>query len=397
MTQPTLPADTPTDPHDSGREPGDTPITSSGLPDAADGGRPVARPSRRRRVLRAIGIAVAIALALVVAFVVYVTVRPIGSDVLVSRPDPATSYADAIARWAAVEARDEAAPQPLDTRCHAFSRLHGQPTTTAVVLLHGYTNCPYGMERLAAMLYDQGWNVIVPRLPHHGYADKLTSELGELAAEELVATADEAVDIAQGLGDRVVVGGLSAGGVTAAWVAQNRPDVDRVVALAPLANLRPLPGWFTPQVVNAILTVPDIEMWWDGTKRETIPPDYGYPKLSTHDVAQLIRLGMATLEQARVDPSGAREVVLTTNVNDGAVNPQTAADLIGAWRARGTDASIYEWPGEWGLAHNMVDDVESADRFDDVYPVLLDLFTGRQAWRPGMPGAGPEDRGRPIP
>jgi pimeloyl-ACP methyl ester carboxylesterase len=333
-----------------------------------------APPSRRHRIRSTIAVVALVAAGLFAAFIVYVTVRPIGADRLVSNPDPAASYEEAVARWSEVEARDASPPEPLDPRCHAFARLHGERTATAVVLIHGYTNCPYGMERLAGELYDRGWNVIVPRLPHHGYADKLTHANGLLTSEDLVATADEAVDIADGLGERVVVGGLSAGGVAAAWVAQNRPDVDRVIALAPLANLRPLPGWFTPQVVNAVLTVPDIEMWWDGQKQASIPPDYGYPKLSTHAVASLIRLGMATLEQARAHPAGAHHVVLTVNANDGAVNPQTVEDLVAAWRANGTDATIYEWPAEWGLTHNMVDDVTNADKFDEVYPVLIDLF-----------------------
>jgi carboxylesterase len=335
--------------------------------------RPPTPLARRigRVVLGVLGVA-AVALLL---FLVYVTVRPIGSDTLVSHPDPATGYEDALARWAPLEAADDATPEPLDPRCRSFALLHGERVETAVVLIHGYTNCPYGMTRLAIALHELGWNVIVPRLPHHGYADKLTPANGQLTSEDLVATADEAVDIAAGLGERVVVGGLSAGGVTAAWVAQNRSEVDRVVALAPLANLRPLPGWFTPQVVNAVLTVPDIETWWDSTRQAAIPPDYGYPKLSTHAVASLIRLGMATLEQARSAPPGAGSILLTTNVNDGAVNPQTVADLVDAWRANDVEATIYEWPPEWMLSHNMVDDVENADHFDDVYPVLIEMFT----------------------
>jgi hypothetical protein len=28
-----------------------------------------------------------------------------------------------------------------------------------------------------------------------------------------------------------------------------------------------------------------------------------------------------------------------------------------------------------GLQHNMVDDVVNADKFDEVYPILIDLFT----------------------
>ena len=51
-------------------------------------------------------------------------------------------------------------------------------------------------------------------------------------AEELAGFTMETIDIAQGLGDCVVVGGHSGGGTIATWVAQNHRDVDRVIAIA---------------------------------------------------------------------------------------------------------------------------------------------------------------------
>ena len=249
-----------------------------------------------RRTLLVIGLILLIAVG---GFLLYITVKPLGADTLVADPDPAATPQEALARWAAVEARDD---ETIDPRCRSWSRLHDEPAETTVVLLHGYTNCPYMFRRLGEDLHALGWNVIAPRFPYHGYADKLTPEQGRFRAEDIVATTDEAVDIAEGLSDRVVVGGLSAGGVAAAWAAQNRPEVDHVVGLAPMVNLRPIPDWFAPQVSNAVRAVPDIQYWWDPGRKEEIPPDYGYPKLSSHAVAELIRLGMVTLEQARAEP-----------------------------------------------------------------------------------------------
>jgi hypothetical protein len=157
---------------------------------------------------------------------------------------------------------------------------------------------------------------------------------------------------------------------------RNRPDVDRVVALAPEVNLGVIPSWFARQVANTFLVLPDIQVWWDLNKRETIPPDYGYPKFSTRAVAQLIRLGQTTLEQAQREAPAVSQMLLTTNRNDQAVNIETVEDLVAAWRQGGADASIFEWPEEMGLEHNMVDDVVNADKFDEVYPILIDLFTG---------------------
>ena len=322
-----------------------------------------------RRVLGTVLVAL---LVVVGVFLVYVTVKPLGAEALAAQPDPAADRAEALERWAAVEARDD---ETIDERCRSWSLLHEEPVETTVVLLHGYTNCPYMFRRLGADLHAIGWNVLAPRYPYHGYLDKLTTDQGLLTAEDLVAATDEAIDIAEGLGERVVVGGLSAGGVAAAWAAQNRREVDHVVGLAPMVNLRPIPDWFATQVVNAVTSVPDIQYWWDPGKREDIPPDYGYPKLSSHAVAQLIRLGMVTLQQARAEPHTAEHVVLTTTPNDGAVTPGTVEANVKAWQDGGASAAVYEWPAEMGLGHNMVDDAVNSGKFDAIYPILMDLFT----------------------
>ena len=322
-----------------------------------------------RRVLVVIGLVLLVAVA---GWLVYASLKPMGKDELISHADPAADREEALARWASVEARDD---ETIDPRCESWSLIHDEPVETTVVLLHGYTNCPYMFRRLGTELHELGWNVLAPREQYHGYVDKLSTDQGMTNARDLVGLAEESIDIAQGLGDRVVVGGISAGGAAAAWVAQNRDDVDHVVGLAPMVNLRQIPDWAAPQVVNTVLAAPDIQMWWDLGKRETMLPDYGYPKFSTHAVAQLIRLGMATKEQARERAPGANSIVLTTNAGDGAVKPETVEAIVSEWQDHGADASVYEWPAEWNLGHNMVDDEINADRFDEVYPILIQLFT----------------------
>jgi pimeloyl-ACP methyl ester carboxylesterase len=336
---------------------------------------------------RALAIILVVVLLVVGGFLLYITVKPLGAETLAAQPDPASSREEALARWAEVEARDD---ETIDERCGSWSLIHEEPVETTVVLLHGYTNCPYMFRRLGADLHEIGWNVLAPRYPYHGYVDKLSPDQGKLTAEDLVRVTDEAIDIAEGLGDRVVVGGLSAGGVAAAWAAQNRPEVDHVVGLAPMVNLRPIPDWFAAQVVNAVTSVPDIQYWWDPGKREMIPPDYGYPKLSSHAVAQLIRLGMVTLEQARSEPHTAEHVVLTTNPNDGAVKPGTVEAIVEAWQESGASASVYEWPEEMGLGHNMVDDAVNTGKFEEIYPILMDLFTEGRVTTEPLPRAKDE-------
>ena len=68
-------------------------------------------------------------------------------------------------------------------------------------------------------------------------------EQSKLTAEDMAALTQETVDIAQGLGKKVTVAGLSAGGVMAAWAAQFRADVDLAVVMGPAFGLPFVPSW----------------------------------------------------------------------------------------------------------------------------------------------------------
>ncbi len=49
-------------------------------------------------------------------------------------------------------------------------------------------------------------------------------------------------------------------------------------------------------------------------------------------------------------------MILTTNNFDHAVSPATVGDIVAAWQDKDADASIYAWPDEMELEHNMIDD-----------------------------------------
>ncbi len=61
--------------------------------------------------------------------------------------------------------------------------------------------------------------MLIPPLPRHGMAERQDTAHSHLPLQELAAYADRVVDIAQGLGERVTMMGLSCGGVTSAWAA----------------------------------------------------------------------------------------------------------------------------------------------------------------------------------
>src|SRR2546428_10773338 len=155
--------------------------------------------------------------------------------------DPATDYETAMTRFAQVQAREEA-NEELNQVCRSKLLTHGSKTERVIVLMHGMTNCPQQFVDLAPIFYEQGYNVLIPRMPHNGLTNLDTDDLRYLKAAELRDCSNATVDIAHGLGDHITFLGLSVGGLMAAWVAQYRDDVNKAVIIAPSFTISPRLG-----------------------------------------------------------------------------------------------------------------------------------------------------------
>src|SRR5579862_8409925 len=128
---------------------------------------------------------------------------------------PVHTYNTAIALVARRQAGDDSIADP---GARSILLTHGERRKRAVVLLHGFTDSPRQFEALAHILYTDGDNVYVPRLPRHGVLGGDARTLAPLTAKELQECADSTIDIAAELGDSVIVVGLSLGGTMAAWI-----------------------------------------------------------------------------------------------------------------------------------------------------------------------------------
>ncbi|HSB66655.1 MAG TPA: alpha/beta fold hydrolase, partial [Anaerolineales bacterium] len=149
---------------------------------------------------------------------------------LTSHPRPVANYEEALRRIVAIQAEQVSALNPA---CVMQFMTHGQMAERAIVFAHGFTNCTKQFQILGEAFYQSGYNVLIPLLPYHGLADRMTTEQRRLSVKELVEYADTIVDIARGLGKQVVVVGLSGGGVITAWAAQHRSDLDLAVLISP--------------------------------------------------------------------------------------------------------------------------------------------------------------------
>jgi esterase/lipase len=302
-------------------------------------------------------------------------VVPATSGDVRSHPNASRDYADAVARAKRQIAADDSVAAAGGS---TILLTHGSRVPRAVILFHGFTDSPRQFAALADSLYAQGDNVIVPRLPHHAERGKDASELARLTAAELCRTGDAAVDIAAGLGDTVVVIGLSVGGTLAAWTAEHRSEVRRAVVIAPAFEVAHVPSMLERPLVNLGAHVPNLS---HRAAADTSRPDRD-PGFATHGLAQVLRLGLAVRRDAdRISPANA-EVLFLVNANDRTVKTAPVLDLARVWNRRATPVTVYEFPDSLALPHNIVDPINRPAKASAVYPVLQALAHGERppAW-----------------
>lgn len=296
-----------------------------------------------------------------------VAAMPTRTGDLRAHPAAAPSYATAIALAEAQQRIDDSVAVPLG---RSILLTHGHRTAKAVVLLHGFTDSPRQFAELADSLYAEGDNVYVPRLPHHAELGGDVSRLARVTAEGLRDFADAATNVVAGLGDSVTVVGLSAGGTVAAWIGQNRREVQRVVLIAPAFQVTHVPSFFERALVNLGSRGPNV------THRSApTQPDLD-PGIATKGVAQVFRLGIAVRRSASDLPSATREMIVLVNAHDGTVKSAPTFDLARAWAHNGAAVRVYEFPDSLNLPHNVMEAANRGGNALAVYPTLNALTNG---------------------
>ncbi len=252
--------------------------------------------------------------------------------------------------------------------------LHGARAPWSLVLLHGFTNHPGQYLDFAPQFYVLGVNVIVPRMPLHGYADRMTDALKSLTAEMLLEAAYEAVDAAAGLGERVAVAGISMGGSLAAHLAQYRPNVATSMPIAPDFGLLKLPRWALDLIVPIVLALPNFFLWWDPRLKENQRPRTAYPRFPTHALMQTVRIGSAVYRAAKRGAPSASRIATVVNTHDPAVSNSVTQAVVERWRHRRASGIEYIELTDLPENHDIIEPDNPLARTELVYPKLIEVL-----------------------
>jgi carboxylesterase len=283
---------------------------------------------------------------------------------------PAPDFAAACERFSALAALDGANIAPA-----SGSRLlaHGARVPLAVVLVHGLTNAPEQWEPFGRSLYERGANIVIPRLPGHGHRNRATKTIARVTAGELLATINEAVDIASGAGERVVLAGLSIGGSLAAWLALRR-RVARTVCIVPFFGVKGL-GIVGNRVLTAGLEFfPNVFVPWDPGGDGSQTPSYGYPKFPTRLLAENLRVGLDVARRSHRGAAARGELAFFLNAREPACDNEISKTIARRLGAAGGGRVTLSIVDTLPANHDIIDPTNPQQRVDLVYPRVRALI-----------------------
>jgi esterase/lipase len=319
-----------------------------------------------RRVGRWAGLSaiVLLVLALVLAWV------PVSTSGLGAQPAPTSTFDEAVSRFETLTANE---PDVVFEPCQSRLLDHGERTDVVVVLYHGLTNCPEQYIEFGNELFEAGANVLILRAPGHGRASSdgdsigSVSNAGHLTPEKLRDYADDSIDIAAGLGDEIRVTGLSMGGVLAAWSAQFRDEIERVVVVAPALNIPRTPSIATTTFMNLSSRLPNISL--PGQAKL----NHAYAGESTRGLLAMFTLARTTQDSTHRRGPAAAEVIVVINPDDDQVDASEVKGFAERWARQDGRVNIEHLPAV-GLPHDVIDEDQPEGDVDLVYPILLNLL-----------------------
>jgi esterase/lipase len=256
---------------------------------------------------------------------------------------------------------------------------HGQKTEKVIVIYHGFTNCPKQFEILGKQLFDKGYNVYIPRMPYHGHSNVLTDEAASFNVDQLLEFADNSINVAKGLGNKIDFIGISGGGLLATWAGLQTESTDKIMNIAPLYSPLDYPEWQLNSISNILRILPNQYKWWDDKIQEKVEigPKYAYPRYSLKAINAFLKLSLDLRKklESPQDLIQNKKYILVTTENDKAINNNVAFNYSAKILAVPKTSFVsYQFPTELDLNHDIIDPNQRQAKIDKVYPKILELF-----------------------
>lgn len=184
-------------------------------------------------------------------------------------------------------------PDAIRLGCEPQIMIPDQPSTKAIVLIHGLTDSPFFMKAIGEYFFKWGYNVLIPLLDGHGL--KNPQKLKGISLKKWINNVDFAIQEAQ---DRyqsqvISIGGLSAGGALSVLKMFDSPqDITGGVFLFSAAlDIGSVAGDFIEKLLRTPIISPILANLEDEFSQDLIGDNpYRYSRMDNDGAKELSKL-----------------------------------------------------------------------------------------------------------
>jgi alpha-beta hydrolase superfamily lysophospholipase len=257
-------------------------------------------------------------------------------------------------------------------QCRSKFLFHDRPTTKVCLFFHGFTAGSYQFEPLAEALYKVGYNVLIPLVPGHGIAGDWDSKnpppLPE-TAEVYQKFAQEWLQKAQPLGEKLIIGGYSSGGTLAAWLAQEYPkEIEKTLLFAPY-----LSG--SNKLVDFL--VETLPIYYEWLNKDN-PGNFGYDGFSMPALRVFLDLGQQILETAKTTIT--TPMLIVSSESDQATNAHEHQELFKSVLNQQPKSWYYCFDKDLKIPHTMMTKAEGNDYLDQLILLATAFIESELTW-----------------
>jgi len=169
--------------------------------------------------------------------------------------------------------------------------LQQKPSKNSIVLLHGLTDSPHFVFSIGSRFFERGFNVFMPLLPSHGLINH--NHMKDASLSQWRDEVSFCVGLADSLGARVSIGGLSLGGALALEFAVKYPvKIDGGLFLYSAAmDLKGRKGDLAENALRQKALVSPLANRQDKKGKDMIGPNpFRYGRMDFDGAGQLARL-----------------------------------------------------------------------------------------------------------
>ena len=265
----------------------------------------------------------------------------------------------------------EAALPLMNESCRSRFLLHSQPTKVCL-FLHGFTATPEQFVPIGSAFFAAGYNVVIPLLPGHGIAGNWDGDRPPPLPEDQQTYQQfglEWLQIAQDLGEQVIIGGLSGSGTLCAWLALERPqDITRALLFAPYLSS-------SNKVVDLLVRVLNIYFKW---RTEPGKAHFGYDGFLMPALEVFLTMGADVLEKAKT--TVAAPTLIISSASDRAVGSEEHQALFAALVQRQPQSWYLSLAPVLDIPHNMMTQAEGNDYQELVIKIAKAYVESDLSW-----------------